>query len=77
MDITDQLFATNSDWDPCYLRELFSQDFYEFEDLWQSSILDMELIQVDREVPRYSSEIEDISLDDDTLYEAVEQIEQE
>ena len=38
----------------------------------------MELIQADREVPpRYSPEIEDISLDDDTLYEAIEQIEQE
>ena len=78
MDITDWLFATNSDWDPCYLRDLFSQDFCEFEDLWQSSISGMELIQADREVPpRYSPDIEDISLDDDTLYEAIEQIEHE
>ena len=39
MDITDQLFATNSDWDLQYLRQVFTQDFYEFDEIWQSSIM--------------------------------------
>ena len=63
-----------------YLKELVTQDFYDFMEHWQNSFLDMELVAVAKvEVsnPRYWSVVEDISLDDDTLYEAVEQIERE
>ena len=76
MDIADRLFVTNLDWDPIYLRECVMQDFYDFSEHWQNSILDMELLEGERP-SRYTPVVEDISLDDETLYEAVEQIEQE
>ena len=77
MDISDRLFVTNCDWDPQYLRELVTQDFYDFKEHWQSSVMsDMELIAAERQSP-YCLVTEDISIDDDTLYEAVAQIENE
>ena len=76
MDIVDRLFVTNLDWDPIYLRDCVTQDFYDFSEHWQNSISDMEPLA--RERPsRYTPVVEDISLDDETLYEAIEQIEQE
>ena len=78
MDIADRVFITNHDWDPQYLREVLTEDFYEFADHWQNNILDMDLIEAERSGgAKYSPVVEDISLDDATLYEAVEQIEQE
>ena len=78
MDISDRLFATNHDWDPQYLRELVTQDFYDFSEHWQNSISDMDLVSAEGcSSHQYCPVIEDISLDDDTLYEAVEQIEYE
>ena len=69
----------NQDWDPSYLRYLFSQDFYEFRDLWATNVADKDLVQTAErlESERYRPIVEDISLDDETLYEAVSQIEQE
>ena len=32
MELSDWLFVTNRDWDPHYLRELVTQDFYEFKE---------------------------------------------
>ena len=60
-----------------YLKYIFSQDFYEFRDLWRSSINDMECVKVAETAERYTPIVEDISMDDDTLYEAVMQIENE
>ena len=78
MVIVDRLFVTNRDWDPHYLRELVTQDFYDFTEHWNNSTTDMELLAAERPFSgKYSPMVEDISLDDDTLYEAVEQIEQE
>ena len=78
MDISDRVFATNCDCDPQYLRELVTQDFYDFSEHWQNSISDMDLVATEGcSSHRYCPVIEDISLDDDTLYEAVEQIEHE
>ena len=66
MDIADQVFVTNLDWDPQYLMECVTQDFYDFKDHWQNSISDTELIS--GEVPsRYTPMVEDISLVNDTL----------
>ena len=45
MDILDRIFAMNRDWDPQYLRKIFSEDFYEFKDLWLNSVSDMELLE--------------------------------
>ena len=72
MELADRMFLTNRDWDPCYLRDLVSQDFYEFRELWQSNVCDGELVKA---ADKYYPEVEDISLDDDTLCNAVEEIE--
>ena len=77
MEISDRYFVTNRDWDSCYLRELISEDFYEFKDLWQSNVGDVELVKEVEKVDKYSPVVEDISLDDATLYNAVEEIENE
>ena len=79
MDIPDRLFAMNRDWDPQYLRELVTQDFYEFKHLWLNSLLDMELLAATKggSNARYCPVMEDISLDGQTLYDNVEQIEYE
>ena len=50
------------------------QDFYDFTAHWQNSLPDLDLVSA-KEEGRYCPEVEDISLDDETLYEAVEQIE--
>ena len=80
MELSDRIFVTNHDWDLQYLKELVTQDFYDFRELWQSSICDKELVratEMAKATEKYSPLVEDISLDDDTLYEAVQQIENE
>ena len=80
MELLDRIFVTNHDWVPQYLREVVAQDFYDFRELWQSSICDKELVratEMAKAMKKYSPLVEDISLDDDTLYEAVQQIENE
>ena len=80
MELSDRIFCIDRDWDPQYLREMISQNFYEFSDLWQNGICDKELVgAVDRAMAteRYCPVVEDISIDDDTLYEAVAQKERE
>ena len=77
MEMTDRVFISNRDWDPAYLSEIFTQDFYEFRDLWQTSVPDMELVRAVETVDKYSPVVEDISLDDSTLCKAVEEIEEQ
>ena len=80
MELSDRIFFTNNDWDPQYLREIVSQDFYDFTEHWQSSLANMELVEAVEKVVtsgRYCPLVENISLDDDTLYDAVAQIESE
>ena len=67
----------NRDWDPCYLRYIFSQDFYEFGDLWLNGVGDQDMIKAAENIEPYSPIVEDISMDDDSLCKAVEQIERE
>ena len=45
--------------------------------MWQNSVADMDLVKAAESVEKYSPLVEDISLDDSTLCEAVEQIENE
>ena len=75
MELANRVFMANRDWDPMYLRELLAQDFYEFRDLWHSTVTDMELVRAAETPQRYSPVVEDISLDDSTLCQAVEDIE--
>ena len=57
----------------CYLME----DFHDFNELWSSNMGDSELVSAIENLEIYSPIVEDISMDDNTLCEAVEQIEQE
>ena len=77
MDLADRVFMANYDWDPSYLRYIFSQDFYEFRELWSNGMHDHDLIKAAEASEWYCPVVEDISLDNDTLYEAVAQIENE
>ena len=79
MEVPDKMFTVNRDWDPSYLHELMSGDFFEFSELWTSNVGDNELVKetnrVERE--RYCPVVEDISIEDDVLCSAVEKIEEE
>ena len=67
--------SCNLDWDPSYLLLIFYQDFYDMSELWNasSSISDSDILKAMYQ--KYSPIIEDISIDDDSLCEAVEAIE--
>ena len=77
MDVSDRSLVCNRDWDPAYLSEIFVTDFEEFPDLWDSNITDMDLVSHVEKVERYCPIVEDISVDDDRLCQAVEAIEKE
>ena len=42
--VSDRLLCTNRDWDPSYLSELFSDEFFDFCDHWISKMNDFELV---------------------------------
>ena len=79
MEVSDIELSRNRDWDPNYLHDLMMDDFYEFNDLWQSNIRDGDLVQETDRVERecYCPLVEDISLEDEVLCSAVEKIEEE
>ena len=54
---------------------MVTEDFYDFKEHWENCLSDMDLVAT--EEPRYCPVVEDISLHDETLHEAVEQIENE
>ena len=72
MELSDNYLRTNRDWDPSYLSMLFDQDFHDVSDLWSSNVQDSDLVSAIDKLEIYSPEVEDISLDDCTLCEAVE-----
>ena len=61
MDVPNITFCRNRDWDPSYLQEVLSQDFYDYDELWSSNIGDMDLVKEVEKVERYSPIVEDIS----------------
>ena len=77
MDIPDVTLVRNMDWDPSYLKDLLQEDFYDFGDLWRSNVQDHELVQESNRVERYCPVTEDISLEDEVLCQAVENVEEE
>ena len=77
MEVSDELLLENRDWDLSYLSEILSADFHEFEDLWDSNVNNCDLVSEINKVEMYQPIVEDISLDDETLCEAVESIEKE
>ena len=72
MEVPDICFYNNRDWDPSYLCQLFTEDFYLLKDLWSKTCHVMELVEYSE---KYCPVVEDISLDDETLCSAVEEIE--
>ena len=74
MEISDMLLCRNRDWDPSYFREILDQDFFDFNDMWASNVNDSELVA---EVDKYCPITEDITIEDNVLCSAVEQIEEE
>ena len=75
--VSDITFMRNRDWDPLYFRELYSEDFYEFSQLCQSGVRDSKLVAEMEKFEPYCPVTEDISMDDQELCSAVEQIEHE
>ena len=77
MEVTDASLVCNQDWDPSYLSTIFDVDFYDSGNISDTSISDMELVRHVECVERYCPTVEDISLDDDMLRQALDQIERE
>ena len=73
MDFED--LSINSDWDPSYLSLIFDGDFNDMSDLWNvsGSPTDSEILNIMDN--KYSPVVEDISIDDEYLCQAVEAIE--
>ena len=75
----DDLFS-NLDWDPSYLALIFDGDFFDMSELWNNSKMSDEqlvkLVEMEENLPKYSPITEDISLDDDVLYDKVLKIEE-
>ena len=76
-ELWDSDFLLNFDWDPNYLQSIFDVDFYDTSDLWDNNIQESELVEAVEIVERYSPIVEDISIEDELLCSAVEQIEEE
>ena len=80
MEVPDVVFGRNRDWDPTYLRDLMMDDFFDFSDLWSNeNVGDTELVRaVNRcEHEYYCPVVEDISIEDEVLCNAVQKVEQE
>ena len=74
----DDDLLTNLDWDPSYLSAIFDEEFNDMSDLWNcDSVSDVDLVCAMESLDRYCPVVEDISIEDDVLYDAVEQIEYE
>ena len=77
MEVSDSVFNENLDWDQNYLKILFDEEFYDFTDHWKSNVMDSDLVKETEVAECYCPVVEDISLDDNVLYNAVEHIEEE
>ena len=77
MDVADELLCRNKDWDPAYLCDIFTEDFFDFQELWDNSITYCVLVDSVSKMEQYCPVVEDISMDDNELCQAVEKIEEE
>ena len=77
MEVDDCMFYRIRDWDPAYLSSIFDVDFYDYSEMWQSGMGDSELLHTVTELEKYCPIVEDISIDDEELCNAVERIESE
>ena len=77
---SDGELLNNLDWDPVYLAHLFSEDFFDMSSLWSNELVsdcEMMNINIESKENRYQPVVEDISLDDEVLCDAVTHIEAE
>ena len=74
MELSENIFNLDKDWDPHYLGLLFSQNFHDFSNLLKSNMCDQDLLHAVKTIERYNPMVENILLDDETLCEAVEDI---
>ena len=73
----DNIFE-NLDCDPCYLSKLFEEDFFDMSYLWNEEyVSDSEMVKFVQEREKYCPCVEEISLDDEVLCDAVNRIESE
>ena len=77
MEFSDDIFSTNRDWDPSYLRQLFNDSFDNLSSLWINGVEDSVLIDEMEKYESYQPIVEDISLEDEVLCTAVQKIEEE
>ena len=75
MEVSDNDLIGNCDWDLSYLSMIFNEDFNHYHNLWSSNMDDSELINAVEKLEIYSPIVEDISMDNSTLYKAEEDIE--
>ena len=72
---SDDIFI-NLDWDPSYLASIFDADFYDMSDLWDVDYVgDNQLLEYAERRDIYCPMVEEISIEDEVLCKAVEQIE--
>ena len=75
MELSDEFLLVNRDWDPNYLKELMDTEFHDFTEMWHSNVEDFELVNETEKVERYCPVTEDISIDDETLSKALDDVE--
>ena len=77
MEVSDVKLFCDRDWDREYLMDIFTQDFEEYPNTWESNVSDTQLVNHVEKLEKYFPVVEDISMDDETLCSAVKQIEYE
>ena len=77
MEVPDKLLSSNRDWDPSYLSDIVTQDFFDFNELWDNNVGNRQLVEDVEKLEKYCPIVEDISLEDNVLCEAVESIEKQ
>ena len=79
MEVSDRIICMNCDWDPSYLSEIFKEEYYDESYFWNNgaTVSDTELVAHVEKMDYYSPIVEDISLDDKVLCDAVQKIEEQ
>ena len=76
-ELEDTSVFINIDWDPVYLASIFDVDFHDTSNLWDNNMTDQDIMDTVNHMEKYCPVVEDISIEDEVLCSAVEQIESE
>ena len=77
MELSDSYLCLNCDWDPSYLHSIFDKSFDDCSELWINEVEDSALIREMEHLEHYCPIVEDMSIEDEVLCNAAEQIENE